>query len=398
MWNESLDITHHAALTREELAAGRAAGQRPGWRRELRGDTAGNGSVSQDRDSPTGNPADRTGFRVLLFGGDHGHELGDRAVLDALCESLQHADPDVRITIKSARRDLEALPGVASVQPCGALGRLVLPGVSQSYDLVLDAGEAAGSSPDPAFALAPAPDDQARRYLHGIGLDPHGPILGVAMRGFHRPGGVVQSWLREWAGLGRDEDDREVARVFDRVARAVETLARRLHASVLLMPASSEGYEADSQYCHELAAMLELPSVRVARIDDPRLYKAVCGRLRLMISARSHPLILAAGMGVPGIGLGHDGLFRDCFDPLGVPRRVIGTREIRDDLQSESIVALAEDALDDPTDLRARAEGLRRRVQQAAAALLGRRKLKPAAADAQALATAFSIGVPRCLR
>jgi polysaccharide pyruvyl transferase WcaK-like protein len=117
--------------------------------------------------------------------------------------------------------------------------------------------------------------------------------------------------------------------------------------------------------------------VRVATLDDPRLYQAVCGRLKLMISARSHPLILAAGMGVPGIGLGHDGLFKDCFDPLGVPRRVIGTDEIRHGLQAESIVALADDALDDPTDLRACAEGLRRRVHEAVAARLDRRDPEP---------------------
>lgn len=398
MWNETLDITRYDALTREEIAATAGGGMSFSRAPDFRGQSAGDGRISQGRGAPPGGPAGRADLRVLLLGGNHGHELGDRAVLDALCESLKLAAPDVCITIKSARGDLEALPGVAGVAPYGALGRFMLPGVSRGYGLVIDAGEPAGSSLDPAFALTPAPDDQARRYLHGIGLDTGQPILGVAMRGFHRPGGALQSWLREWVGLGRDEDDLEVARVFDRVARAVETLARRVDASVLLMPATRDGYEADSQYCHEFAAMLELPSVRVATIEDPRLYKAVCGRLRLMISARRHPLILAAGMGVPGIGLGHDGLFRDCFDPLGVPRRVIGTREIRDGLQSESIVALAEDALDDPTDLRARAEGLRRRVQQTAAALLERRDLQSAPAAAQALAAAGSIAAPRCLR
>jgi hypothetical protein len=358
MWNETLDITRYDALAREAAAVAPR-------------DRNPNSSTLQRAGTVRG------GHRVLLRGADDSHDLRDRAVLHGLCESLQRADPEVRITISSARTDLDELPGVVRVQPRGALGRLAPFGAAPAQQVVIDATDLAWHAPDAAFALTPAPDEAARRYLYSLGLEPHGPIIGVAIRGFHPPDGLLPHWLREWVGLGRDEDDLEVARVLDQVARAIETLARRLHAAVVLLPASNEGLEADSPYCHELAAMLELPCVRVAKLDDPRLYQAVCGRLKLMISARSHPLILAAGMGVPGIGLGHDGLFKDCFDPLGVPRRVIGTDEIRDGLQAESIVALAEDALDDPTDLRARSEGLRRRVHEAVAARLDRRDPEP---------------------
>jgi polysaccharide pyruvyl transferase WcaK-like protein len=361
MWNETLDITRYDTLTRKAAALQErdtASGDTPGCAR-------------------TGGAA-AAGRRVLVRDGDSGHDLGDRAILHGLCESLRRADPDVRITIISARADVGHIPGVVQIIPRGLRGSLALLGAARAQELVIDAGRAAVVTPDPAFALTPAPDAAAERFLHSIWLDPHEPIIGVAVRGgIGRPGGILRR-LRAWTGVGRDQDDVEIARVFDQIARAIETLARRANASVLLLPACHDGHEADSQYCYELAAMLELPSVRVAKLDDPRLYKAVCGRLKLMISARRHPLILAAGMGVPGIGLGHDGLFRGCFDLLGVPRRVIGLAEMRDGLQSESVVALADDALDDETDLQARSELVRRRVQQAVAALLHRSGPAPA--------------------
>lgn len=232
-------------------------------------------------------------------------------------------------------------------------------------------GQPVAIAPDAAFALEPAPAEVVDSYLESLGIEPGRPIIGVVMRRwYHKLGGFVPHRLRAQAGLDLGDGEAEVARLLDQVALAVKTLARRMNAAVLLLPTYNVGHEADSRYCHHLAAMLPLDTVRVAQLDDPRLYKAVCGRLSLMISARMHPLILAAGMGVPGVGLSYNGKFEGFFDMLGLPRRMLWLDEFRDGAQAERLIALAEDALADPTELRARCEQLRERVLADVAALL----------------------------
>ena len=61
----------------------------------------------------------------------------------------------------------------------------------------------------------------------------------------------------------------------------------------------------------------QLAEVSLARIADPRLYKAVLGHAALIVSSRMHPLILGAGMGVPLVGLSYNDKFRGLFDQLG---------------------------------------------------------------------------------
>lgn len=232
-------------------------------------------------------------------------------------------------------------------------------------------GQPVEIAPDAAFALEPAPAAAADRYLESLGIEPGRPVIGIVMRRwYHKLGGFVPHRLRAQAGLDLGDGEAEVARLLDQVALAVKSLARRLDAAVLLLPTYNVGHEADSRYCHHLAAMLPLDTVRVGQLDDPRLYKAVCGRLSLMISARMHPLILAAGMGVPGVGLSYNGKFEGFFDMLELPRRMLWLDEFRDGAQAERLIALAEEALADPTDLRARCEALRQRVLADAATLL----------------------------
>ena len=69
---------------------------------------------------------DATGFssapgrKVLLVTRYDHDDIGGRAVLGALCESLQSTDPGVRITLVSAHPEARALPGVVRVIPRGA--------------------------------------------------------------------------------------------------------------------------------------------------------------------------------------------------------------------------------------------------------------------------------------
>jgi hypothetical protein len=346
-----------------------------------------------------------TGRKVLLLTSYDHDDVGGRAVLSGMCEALQCADPGVRITVLSASGQARELPGVVRVIPRGARSVPTLLGAARRQDVVVVDGGGCrqhegggrramyrsarqkllglfndnvraqvlgpGPAPDPAFALSPAAPAEASHFLRGLGIDPSRPVIGVVMRGLEeRSGGSLWARLSRPAQFDRGARDIEVARVLDQVALAVETLALKMDAAVLLLPTSNLGLESDSGFCHQLAAMLQLDCVKVAQLHDPRLYKAVCGRLKLMISARTHPLILAAGMGVPGVALAAGSEFDRYFDVLGIPRRVMKLDDCSVGTQAESLVALSEEAMNDRTQLRKRCELLRRRVIQDATALL----------------------------
>jgi hypothetical protein len=360
---------------------------------------------------PTRHPRSRDAIRrIMIPVGDSDHDLGARATILGLCGAFHHADPAVEITLVSGRADHPPPPGTVKLIPRGPAGlsRFIKSVSAQDLVIVINGvfqdaparptlpyraarmnlfnlfsrnlrthALSPRSTPDPAFALAPAAPEAAVEYLRSIGIDPDRPLIGVAVRGRaqeRRFGAFLPPGVRARIPGVRDDgdDDGEATMLLQQVADATTILAQRRDAAVLLMPASQDRREDDARYCHELAGMLQRPDVRVAAIDDPHLYKAVCGRLELMISARMHPLILAAGMGVPGVALGNGGVFEEIFDTLGLPRRLISFDEYREG-QAERLVVLGQAALDHPGDVRERADFLRQRVMHEAASLLGRR-------------------------
>jgi polysaccharide pyruvyl transferase WcaK-like protein len=184
--------------------------------------------------------------------------------------------------------------------------------------------------PDPAFMLEPAAEQDAVAYIRSLGLSPDRPLLGVAMRGwFHARGGFVPRRVRFGLGIRNADRRPERERFEEKLATEIGRLARRLDASVLLMPSYRLAHEGDLEASEALAARIDGVSVGLAKIDDPCLYKAVAGRVALMIGARMHPLIFAASMGVPVVGLAYNGKFEGAF-------RLLGLREQLLDLDSVS--------------------------------------------------------------
>jgi polysaccharide pyruvyl transferase WcaK-like protein len=218
--------------------------------------------------------------------------------------------------------------------------------------------------PDPAFMLPPASEDAARSYIRSLGLDADRPIIGVALRRwFHQLGGFVPHRVRVSLGLDQQSGSNQMTAFAANVAEALRSLARQLDASVLLMPSYNVAHEADSKECERLEKQLSGVNVRMAKLDDPALYKAVAGQMRLMVSARMHPLILAAGMGVPIVGLAYNGKFEGLFRLLGLQREVLWLDRLRDGSKGAQIEQLAADALNDRTDLKHRSAELAHIVQ-----------------------------------
>lgn len=226
-------------------------------------------------------------------------------------------------------------------------------------------GGAVAVVPDPAFMLPPAPAAAARDLIRSTGLDPDRPIIGVALRRwFHQLGGFVPHRVRAAAGMDRQHGEGEMCMMTITVADTLRTIAKRMDASVLLMPSYNVRHEGDIRECERLKRHMPAVESRIASIPDPATYKAVAGQLKLMVSARMHPLILAAGMGVPIAGLAYNGKFEGLFGMLGLQRKVLWLEEFRQGNRVAQMERLINEALEDKTDLRHRSELLSQKVHR----------------------------------
>jgi polysaccharide pyruvyl transferase WcaK-like protein len=224
--------------------------------------------------------------------------------------------------------------------------------------------------PDPAFMLEPAPRDSAREYLRRLGIAAGRPVIAATMRRwFHARGGFVPKNLKFHLGMEPKRDHARFEAVLGTIARSLEQLSKRIDADILLLPGYNARHEADDAACEALRWRLPGARAHIARVQDPRLYKALLGEAALVISARMHPLILAAGMGVPFVGLSYNGKFDGLYDRLGLAARSLPLDLCPDAWGPSTLVAACEAALESPVDLRQRAEALAKTVRTHALSL-----------------------------
>lgn len=367
---------------------------------------------------------------VLLLGGDTDFNLGDRAILRAVCGALMGADPRLRLTVV-AREDQEPPCRQAhAVVPRGPAGfrallraarqnaligiaggglfqdddsRIKMPYWAARLALLRSSGTPVvghaigagplrhpesraaarlacatmrsisvrdrlahmalslctdrfiGVTPDPAFMLEPAPIESAQLLLRDLGLLPGQPVIGVALRRwFHARGGFLPHRIRAAIGLDRGQGREAMRNLIAQVATAVRRMAVEMDAAVLLLPSYNVGHEGDDRVARELQQALDSAGThtRLLRLDDPALYKAVTGTLSLMVSARMHPLIFAASMGVPIVGLAYNAKFEGLFSQLRTPPRLMHLDDFASEPQTERLVALMRAAHNAPGDLR----------------------------------------------
>ena len=160
-----------------------------------------------------------------------------------------------------------------------------------------------------------------------------------------------------------------LSQLLHRLAAALLPVARQMRASVLLLPTYSAVYENDAEICETFGQLLRGHEVRIACIEDPALYKAVTGRLCVMVSSRMHPMILATGMGTPVVGLAYNGKFEGMFDMLGIPRRMIWLDQVTEQLP-DVLAQLIDEAIRANDGLQQRAARLAEIVSDRTGALL----------------------------
>jgi polysaccharide pyruvyl transferase WcaK-like protein len=224
--------------------------------------------------------------------------------------------------------------------------------------------------PDPAFMLEATPPGTAREYLRRLGIGDGRPVIAATVRRwYHARGGFVPNGVRSRFGIEPKRDQKRFDDMLCVVARSLDLLRRRLDADVLLLPGYNAGHEADDMACEALRRRLDGGKAYVARVLDPMLYKALLGQASLVISARMHPLILAAGMGVPFVGLSYNGKFDGLYDQLGLSARSLPLDLCPDAWGASTLVAAAEAALESPEELRSRADSLAASVKAYALAV-----------------------------
>ena len=128
--------------------------------------------------------------------------------------------------------------------------------------------------------------------------------------------------LKSGLGIEPKRDHARFDGMLGVVAGALERLGKRLERGH--PPAARLQHGPRGRRCG-----LRGPALAAARRErctspaspDPRLYKALLGQAALVVSSRMHPLILAAGMGVPFVGLSYNGKFDGLYDRLGLAAR-----------------------------------------------------------------------------
>ena len=225
--------------------------------------------------------------------------------------------------------------------------------------------------PDPAFLVDPAPGWQADALLQSHGIDPDTPLIGVAMRRwFHPRGGFLPHRWRLRLGIGDRGLSPGMLHCLDQLAGALRQLSDQLGARLVCLPTSPLPEEGDVAVCEALASRQPEGQRSIVILRDPSLYKAVAGRLTLMISGRMHPLILAAGMGVPGVGLAYNGKFHGLYRMLGTPPRTVPLERFRHGDGGRAVVTMAREALARDGDFAGRARRLSGQVRNAIDATL----------------------------
>ncbi len=191
--------------------------------------------------------------------------------------------------------------------------------------------------PDPALMLTPSSPREADEALQSVGIPVHdSPIVGVSVRrSFHQFPSLIPHKYAAKYRLRRIPGHEPFHQMIALLAKVLDEVSRRHQATILFLPTYNVSHEADDLVSQAIIDQMESTKTAILRIQDPRLYKAVTGRLSAMLGGRMHPAILSAAMGTPVVGLSYNQKFRGFFRLLACEHRLITIEDfVRDELAS----------------------------------------------------------------
>jgi polysaccharide pyruvyl transferase WcaK-like protein len=176
--------------------------------------------------------------------------------------------------------------------------------------------------PDPAFLLRASPDRDAWKVLDDAGVPRDRPLIGVALRRwFHTDSNLIPHTYAVRLGLDRNRGGHLMEKFCDSMAAVLNDVIAETNAHVLFMPTYNVSHEDDEAVCADVACRLEPDNYTILDLEDPRLYKAVTGRVSVMLCGRMHAAILAAGQRTAIVGLSYNQKFFGMFSLIGQDNR-----------------------------------------------------------------------------
>jgi polysaccharide pyruvyl transferase WcaK-like protein len=200
--------------------------------------------------------------------------------------------------------------------------------------------------PDPAFILKPSARSVALKVLKDAGVPLDRPLVGVALRRwFHTNSNLIPHAYATKVGLARHRGSAKMSEFNALTATVLNDLVSQADAHVVFMPTYNVRDQNDVAVCETVAAQMPSGSYTMLELDDPKLYKAVAGLLSVMLCGRMHPAILAAGQGVPVVGLSYNQKFYGTFSLLGQGARCISMTEFVENTDTARLGAMLRESI-----------------------------------------------------
>lgn len=133
---------------------------------------------------------------------------------------------------------------------------------------------------DPAFAMKPAPDDEAIEILKATGVPEGVPLIGVSLR----PWKDGLQWLPA-------------------ISEGLEAAAKRIGAVLVFLPMQREQ---DTGICVQIASQVSTKSYVISGQYKPGQVMSIIKRMSFVVGMRLHALIFSAAAGVPFLSVSYD--------------------------------------------------------------------------------------------
>lgn len=133
---------------------------------------------------------------------------------------------------------------------------------------------------DPAFAMKPAPDEDATEILRATGVPEGVPLIGVSLR--HWKNDI--NWLPA-------------------LSQGLENAASKIGAVLVFLPMQREK---DTSISVQVASQITAPSFVISGHYTPAQIMSTTGRMSFVVGMRLHSLIFSASEGIPFLAISYD--------------------------------------------------------------------------------------------
>lgn len=133
---------------------------------------------------------------------------------------------------------------------------------------------------DPAFAMKPAPDEDAVEILKATGVPEGVPLIGVSLR----------NWKNDvhWLPV---------------LSRGLDAAASKIGAVLVFLPMQRDR---DTSISVQMASQMSVPSFVISGQHTPDQIMSITSRMSLVVGMRLHSLIFSASAGVPFLSISYD--------------------------------------------------------------------------------------------